>query len=88
MPINLCVCSDRRIHRLQVAVGEIKLEAVLGFKPLLGIDEFQFITGTLHVLGAGLGTDADPVNGARHLDRAVGFDGDLEALVMEGGDEG
>ena len=58
-----------------------------GSEARLGIDQLQFVAGALLEFGAGFGADADPVDGGGHRQGAVGLDGDLEARVMQGGDE-
>ena len=75
------------VHRLQEEVLEREPLETLRFHPRLGENELQFIALALQKPGAGLGTDADPVDAARRRQRAVGLDRDLEAGVMEGIDQ-
>ena len=50
---------------------------------VLRIDQLQLVARALHQRGAGLGAHADPVDRARHGQRAVGLDGDLEARSVQ-----
>ena len=75
------------VHRLKQEMREVELFDLRRIERVLRIDQLQLVAGTLHQLGAGLGADADPVDRARHGQRAVGLDGDLEARSMQRTDQ-
>src|SRR5262245_19975899 len=73
----------RSVHRLQREALEIEADERLGPNIDLRIDELQLVA-LLHLqLVRGLGADADPVDGGRQLDRAIGLEGNLEAARVQ-----
>ncbi len=75
------------VHGLEETVGEVPVFDGFGKEGGLGVDEFELIAGGGDGFAAGLGADADPVDGGRDGHGAVGFDGDVEADGVEGVDE-
>ncbi len=66
---------------------ERKLDKRCEVESLLWHDDLQLIPEHLAQRCAGLWADADPVDAFGQLDGAIGFNGDLEALVMQGVDQ-
>src|ERR1700749_1514100 len=64
----------RPVHRLQEEVLEVEMGEAAGQGFRLRINQLQFLTRSLHQLGIGFRTDADPVDAIRGRDRPVGFD--------------
>jgi len=73
-------------HRLEQEMGEGQVLEAPRVERLLRVDEFEFVAERW-LSGARLWAHANPVNRARHRQRAVRLDGDFETFGMKRRDE-
>src|SRR6185312_14562194 len=73
----------RAVHRLQREATERQVRERFRWHVVLRIDQLQLVSVLQPEAVAALGTDAQPVDAGRRLERAVGLDRDLEAARME-----
>ena len=73
----------RPVHWLQVPVLKVARQELFGHRAELGIDEFQFISGSLNPFGTRFGTHTQPVDIGECRSSSVGFDGHFKAPFVE-----
>ena len=64
-------------------MAEVELFELLRLCSWLRVDEFQFVARDKPQGGSGFGTHADPVEAGRGRQRAVRFDGDFKAVLVQ-----
>ncbi|CAM2147406.1 hypothetical protein PT2222_10163 [Paraburkholderia tropica] len=79
--------ARRTIHRLDEKILEVELRVVGQTLVVLRHHDLEFVAFGDHERRVGLRAHADPVDGVEHRQRAVGFDGDLEARRVQCIDE-
>lgn len=75
------------IHRLQEEVPEVEVGEAFRFRSLLRKDQLEFMSRTEYKLRPGFRADAHPIDATGRRLRAVRFNGDLEAELMQGRDK-
>lgn len=70
------------VKGLQEEVPETETVKRCRVEAVLGVNKLQFVTRPKPEISAGLGAYADPIDTGWRLQRAVGFDGDLEIKIM------
>jgi hypothetical protein len=73
----------RAVHRLEQKVMKVEIFEAHRVYPLLGKDQFEFMSGAKNELSVGFRADADPIDAWwRHLG-AIGLDCNLKFMVMQ-----
>src|SRR6516164_3350222 len=73
----------RLVHRLDGKSPKVKMSEVEGVEPHLRHDDLELVAVFDNEPGAGLGTDADPVEPRQRENRAVGLDRNLKAALVQ-----
>jgi uncharacterized membrane protein len=75
------------VHRLQEEMFEFELCELFRPSVFLRVNQFELTARGLHEWRAGLGTNADPIEGRRCGARSVGLDSDVEAAFVQSGNQ-
>jgi len=75
----------RTIHRLEQKMVKGQFGIGWGQGARLGVDEFEFITAVQQERRTRFRADTEPIDAGRAQDRAIGFDGNPKALLVQGG---